>query len=156
MDEFGKLKQLADDYAATVAAFDATRHDTDDLIRATAARLEMERALAASKIAELTKTAEDTSRSETVRRVAAAALEKLKSQTITATPEECAAVADLLELQKAALRDIKAIRQTAKPAADEAAKKVQTLRESIFASEILTLAPRWVEGQRTAFDKLSV
>ena len=156
MDEFGKLKQLADDYAATVAAFDAAHHDTDDLISATAARLQMERELAASRIAELRKTAADTTRSETVRRVAAVELEKLKAQTIAATHEECAAVAELIEQQKAAIRDIEAIRQAAKSAADEAAKKVQTLKEAIFASEILTLAPRWVEGQRTAFDKLSV
>ena len=33
MDEFTRLKQLADDYAATMAAFTSSRHDTDDLIR---------------------------------------------------------------------------------------------------------------------------
>ena len=156
MDEFTRLKQLADDYAATMAAFDSARHDTDDLISATAARLQMERALTSSRIAELRKTAADTSRSETVRRVAAVELEKLKGQTIAATPEECAAVTELIEQQKAAVRDIKAIRQAAKPAADEAVKQVQALRESIMGSEIETLAPRWIEGQQKAFDKLSV
>lgn len=156
MTDFEKLEQLSVDFASTKAAFETARKDADDMIAATGARLKMERELAASRMAELRKTANDPSRSETVRRVAAAELVKLQAQTITATTEEAAAFAALIEQQKTAIRDIKAIRQATKPAADGAVKQVQTLRESIMGSEIETLAPRWIASQQAAFERLSV
>lgn len=155
MTDYEKLEQLAVDFATTMTAFDAAHKDTDDLIGAVGARLKMERSLAASRAAELGKTANDPSRSETVRRVAAAELAKLQAQVITTTQEESAALAELVNQQQAAIRDLKKIQQAAKPAFEAAAKQLQAIRSEILGSQRPDIAPRWIAKQQTAFEKLS-
>lgn len=156
MDDFSKLQQLASDFAISMAAFDTARHDAEDMLKATGERLKMEHELATSRAAELEKTANDPTRSETVRRVAAGELVKLKSQAITTTPEESAAFSELLEQQRAALRDLKDLQEAAKVAAEAAAKRIQSIRAEIVGNQRPGLANRWIESQQAAFDRLSV
>ena len=155
MKEFEHLEQMAADFAATLAAFDAARKETDDIISATAARQELERELTAARVAELTKTAGDTARSVTVRRVAAAELERIEAQKIGTTPEERAAVAELLEQQEVALRDMRIIQTNVRPALEAATRKLQEIRAGILGDNRPGLAPRWIESQREQFEKLS-
>lgn len=154
MKEFEHLEQMAADFAATLAAFDTARKETDDIIRATDERLKLDRELTADRVAELTKTANDATRSVTVRRVAAAELEKIGAQEIGTTAEEEAAFAELMEQQEAALRDMRTIRQNVRAAIEAATRRLREIRAEILGNSRPGLAPRWIEGQRAAFEKL--
>lgn len=154
MNVFKKLEQLHADFAITMAAYDAARHETKDMISATSERLQMERDLAASRIAELEQTANDPDRSDTVRRVAAAELEKIRKQQIAATPEEQEAVAELLKQQHTAFTDLKRLQDEARVAISAAKEQIESIRAEVLGSWSVSLAPNHIKGQEKEFAQL--
>ena len=154
MNVFKKLEQLHADFTITKAAYDAARHETEDMISATSERLQMERDLAASRIAELEQTANDPDRSDTVRRVAAAELEKIRKQRIAATPEEQAAVAELIKQQQSAVSDFKRIQREIREAISAAKGQIEAIRAEVLGSWDVDMAPTNITSQEKAFAKL--
>lgn len=154
MNVFKKLEQLHADFTITKAAYDAARHETEDMISATSERLQMERDLAASRIAELEQTANDPDRSDTVRRVAAAELAKIKEQRIAATLEETAAVAELIKQQQSAVSDFKRIQREIREAISAAKAQIETIRADVLGSWAVDMAPTNITSQEKAFAKL--
>lgn len=129
---FNGFAQAATDFATTVMAFDAAREETADMISATKARIQMERDLAGSRIAELEQTANNLDRSDTVRRVAAAELEKLRKQRIAATQEEQEAVADLIKQQRIAHRDLIELQKTTRTALETLNDCIEEIRAAVL------------------------
>lgn len=154
MNVFKKLEQLHADFTITKAAYDAARHETEDMISATSERLQMERDLAASRIAELEQTANDPDRSDTVRRVAAAELAKIKEQRIAATPEEQAAVAELIKQQQSAVSDFNRIQREIREAISAAKGQIEAIRADVLGSWDVDMAPTNITSQEKAFAKL--
>ena len=153
MTAFEKLIQLHVDFTITKAAYDAARHETEDMISATSERLQMERSLAASRVTELEQTANDPDRSDTVRRVAAAELAKIREQRIAATPEEKAAVAELIEQQQTAIQDLQAIEKATRDAIRAAKDRVEEIRSAVLGFDI-KLRESWIKGQQEKFAQL--
>lgn len=154
MRDFEKLEQLRDDHTIAWMAFKAVRHDADDLAAAVGARLRQEREQSAARVAELEQIVSDPSRSETVRRMAAAELAKIQERQFFATPEEVAAFSALVGEQESALRDIRQIQEDAKAAIAAATKRVAEIRDTILCDQNIDLAPRWIAGQKSEFAKL--
>ena len=154
MNVFKKLEQLHADFTITKAAYDAARHETEDMISATSERLQMERDLASSRAAELEQTANDLERSDTVRRVAAAELAKIKEQRIAATPEEMAAVAELIKQQQSAVSDFKRIQREIREAIAAAKGQIEAIRADVLGSWAVDMAPTNITSQEKAFAKL--
>ena len=154
MNVFKKLEQLHADFTVTMAAYDAARHETKDMISATSERLQMERDLAASRVAELEQTANDLERSDTVRRVAAAELEKIRKQRIAATPEEQAAVVELIKQQQNAVSDLKRLQGEARAAISAAKEQIESIRAEVLGSWDVSLAPNHIQGQKKEFATL--
>ena len=153
MNVFKKLEQLHVDFTITKAAYDAARHETEDMFSATSERLQMERNLAASRVTELEQTANDPDRSDTVRRVAAAELAKIREQRIAATPEERAAVAELIEQQQMAIHDMETIEKATREAIRAAKDKVEEIRAAVLGFDI-KLRESWIKGQQEKFAQL--
>ena len=153
MTEFKKLLQLHEDFTITLAAFNAARHETKDMISATSERLQMEKDLAASRAAELEQTANDPDRSDTVRRVAAVELEKIRKQRVAATPEEQAAVKELILQQQAAIHDLYKIETATREAIRSVNIRVEEIRNDVLRFDI-KLRETWIPGQEKEFARL--
>lgn len=154
MNDFEKLTQLHEDFTATWAAFDAARHDADDIITAVRERLRLEQEQTAARVADLERTVKDFNRSESVRRMACVELSKIQKQQFFSTVEEQAAFMELIAQQETALRDLKQIQQNTKIAITGAQEAIQAIRVNILGSQNIDLAPRWIVGLRSEFEKL--
>ena len=82
-----KIRELHDDYRQTVAAFKEARTAAADVCKAAEERMQEEQREAAEKIQQLTARQSDTSRSETVRRLAGIELNKLQAWKPSVTKE---------------------------------------------------------------------
>ena len=154
MNDFEKLIQLHEDFACTWLAFNASRHDADDLIVSVEARLRLEREQNAARVAELERTAADSGRSETVRRVATGELAKFQKCKFAATPEEIAAFAELVREQERALLDLQKIQTEFLEAFNKAGQHLKNIRADVLGHKSLPVAPNWITGQQAKFAKL--
>lgn len=154
MRDFEKLEQLAEDFACTWLAFNASSHDANDLIASVGARLRMEQEQNAARAAELERTAADSSRSATVRRVAGVELSRIRDRKISATQEEVAAFAALVREQEGALLDLKKIQTEFLEAFNKAGQHMKKIRADVLGHKSLPVAPNWITRQQHEFAKL--
>ena len=154
MTIFKNLDQLHKDFTITLAAYDAARHETKDMISATSERLQMEKDIAASRAAELEQTANDPDRSDTVRRVAAVELEKIRKQRVAATPEEQTAVAELINQQLTAITDLKHLQGEVRATIRAAKEQIETIRAKVLGSWDVDMAPKFINDLEKEFARL--
>lgn len=154
MNVFEKLLQLQEDFNTTWAAYNVARCDAADMIKAVAERMERDRRRNAERVADLRQIAADTSRSATVRRVAADELTQIEGREFFATPAEIEAFVDLIKQQRDALKDIRGINADIFDTAKAAEAKIKDIRLATRGHSSLQVVDHWLEGQKRDFQKL--
>lgn len=154
MSVFEKLIQLQEDFNIALAEFRTAHSDANDLIKAVRERYEREKERRSVRMAELEKIINDASRSETVKRVAAAELCKLQKATFVATPEERTAFAELADLADRALDDTKKIQRTVQSVRNDAKQEIEKISKNVCGNLTVSAADTWIPGQREEFSRL--
>lgn len=154
MNEFEKLIQLHEDFVTTWAALKTAHNDAADMIAAVQTRLDNERTRNEERVAELQQTMSDPSRSETVRRVAAAELSRIPDCRYYANPAEVEAFKELIEQEKSAVRDLSKIKQDIRGAIAKAKEYIEAIRKDTLGHMTADLAPTWPGSQEEEFAKL--
>ena len=154
MNAFEKLQQIHTDYAVCIGAFNAAQDECKEIIKSVRDRLTAERERDAARMVELERQAADSSRSATVRRLAAEELEQLRDRTYSATEAEKSAFAEQTKIAEQAVSDAAAIRTTARTSVDAANAEIERARAAILGDANIDLRPRWLDRLNDASGKL--
>ena len=154
MTAFERLSQLRNDYVAAWNAVNAARQTAKDITAAARERLEAEKAQTAARIAELEEVASDLERTATVRRMAEADLLELRERTFSPNTAETAAFMNELATAQQAYEDLRQLKDEVKSALAAAEKELAEIRGAVLGDQNLVLIPRWLDGERAAFEKL--
>ncbi len=102
---FDQLRKCCEDYDVLWLENETKKQSVEELASAIRGRVARDRKANASRIADLEARMSDTSRSDTVRRVAEMELAKLKALTFTPTDEEIAMLEDEVKLHEQVYND---------------------------------------------------
>lgn len=149
-----RIEQLRDDYLQTAAAFKEARTAAADVCKAAEERMQEEQREAAEKIQQLTARQSDTSRSETVRRLAGIELNKLQAWKPSVTKEEKATFEEAIKDAETAIRDMRKIQTEIRSAFEAVNKWLKEVRADTLGDEGITLYPSWIDGEKKCFSRL--
>lgn len=151
---FEKTARLCADYDTAKAALIAADQTTGEIVAAVRNRLQSERQQTAARIAELEGIQGDLSRSQTVRRMAAAELEQLKARAYEITAAEREAFETECAAAETALKDAREIREQLREAFAELSEEVKRLRKSTLGDERLDILAGIVKDRCKEFEDL--
>lgn len=154
MTAFEQLAQLRNDYVAARIVVNVARQTAKDITDAARERLDAEKAQTAERIAELEELQFDTGRTATVRRMAADDLLNLRERTFSPNAAETVAFMNELATAQQAYEDLRQLKDKVKDAIVSAEKELTEIRNIVLGDQSLVLIPRWLDGERVAFEKL--
>lgn len=102
----------------------------------------------------ITKNLLDTGRTATVRHMAADDLQKLRERIFSPNAAETAAFMNELATAQQAHEDLRQLKDDVKIALADAEKELAEIRGAVLFDQHLVLIPRWLDGERAAFEKL--
>lgn len=153
MDTFDKIRVLNEDHSAIWAQFEKCNQILKEIVKAVSERLESEKEQVAASICSATQRATDMSRSETIRRIAAAELENLEVRTFSPTAEEVAAFDEVMKEARTALSDARKTRGELIDAIRDAKSELENIWKK-SGGESAKLAERWLDNSVKEFEKL--
>ena len=149
-----RIEQLHSDYLLTASAFKKARTAVADICKVSEERMQSEREEVAQKLQQLTERQSDTSRSETVRRLAGIELSKLQTWKPSVTVEEREAFAAAVKDAETAIRDMRKIQTEIRTAFEETNKWLKKCRAETLGDEGITLYPSWIDSEKERFSRL--
>lgn len=154
MKAFERVEQLHDDYLLTLAGVREASSNLQFLKNAIRERIETDRTNTLLKINRLEAQAADTSRPESVRRLAAAELEKLKEMTFAPTEAEKQAFLSEIENMEAGRVDLVNLSGSMRESLKAAETELATMRAATLGDSTLSLLPNWISGEERFFENL--
>ena len=152
---YERVKALHQAFRACEDDFTASKFDAEQLEKAIAEKLQMDREDLAEKIAYYTAQRDDVSQPATVRRLAGIELERLEGVEIHPGQEEIDLFATLIEEQRQCAQDMRALQRDFKEALKDLEEDIAFCRAGVLSSSTADLADRWTDGMEQRFNRLA-
>jgi len=149
--EFERVEQLSEDYEICFLAFRAAEREGVDLLNAIRSRITAEQESDKARADELRKQSADSSRSETVRRVAAQELERLQTVEYHVTEIEWNALDEISQELSKSLSDAARIREELNDALNAARTALDGIKKKSYNKKDIPVAKQWAKN---VFDQI--
>ena len=152
--KFSAVLTLEGDFVSTARAVQAAHREQQAIITAIRERISAERQRAESRVAELRATLADSSRSETVRGLAAGELREIEAAEYGPTQSEREAFGEVTERAEQALRDLNTTKNALHDALAAARAELEQIKAETTGKVECELMRRWIDGKKTEFGRL--
>lgn len=148
MNAFEQVQEHAEEYITCWNEAKEANSAAKEIIAAVRDRIAAEKEQDRQRADELKARCADSTKSETVQRVARLELEKIRAKTYGITEDERKALAAEIERGKAAVSDGSHLMQTVRDAIWNASEELATAKQETYGDgkKDFTLAARWIEG----------